>query len=1054
MAQSFEVDEYGVTVTRQPHQTVIGRLMSTFGGTRADQDRRISIALGDLKAIAEELGDELTIEEGRIRMSHRTVGSLPLEAAEVLGLPPLVDLTLRTDVAGVIGSPEFRFTHEWMRGGRRESVRRHGAILWTSGKGFDGMRRLPRWILDALDVSDRFQSEADLDEHWAALARFRRALDPGARMDEIDLDARHSMADFLAGLKVTLADRFSISPKEDGRFDVVPFSGEAIEEVQREGEQVGEDAAEIQDVNLRTFQDLVIARGARDAYKLGSDNYIVIDPSAAPVLRLMAKMQHADQGARVDFVRNPRRLIAEAIAEQLHKRGKLEGLSAAEEEEFIERAAEPIFIETMEYSARVVGLTIYQRPAVSLTGSETTWLPEVFGGEAAKIVENLPQRRIEKLIGQIEEAIEEGKDGVDVAGQTILANSETVIALKRRLADLRGEAPADEDESPLIDDGDEPSESGGDGEKPKPTDASGSWHGPIILETVDNLEELGWEAKVKPRTPLIGSDIPDVVRAELRPHQADSFRWMVDAWSAGLPGVLNADEQGLGKTLQAICFLAWMKENMAQREEGGRTNPVLIVAPTSLLVNWQNEVHRHLAPPALGNVIRLYGTSLGGRKREGHQGVETKSGTALLDFSELEEAIKEGRGHRYWILTTYTTLTNYQHSLGRIRFSTAVFDEIQELKNPSSMRSRAALAVNADFRLGLTGTPIENSAIDLWAIMEQLTPGLLDVLSEFRKRYGVPEEGNMKELHDLIFLGKGKLPPVGLRRMKEEVARDLPEKRRLIHPRPMPEEQAIEYEAARGKLATGTKGSALKMLHHIRSVSVHPNATVQVEDDVFVAMSARLQAVLDLLKEIRDRKERALVFIESIRIQYRFIEIIKQEFGLPAVDLINGNTSIRHRQEIVDRFQKNLKYDGGFGVLVLAPKAAGTGLTLTAATHVIHLSRWWNPAVEEQCNDRVHRIGQTLPVNVHVPMAVHPGRQHNSFDCLLHSLMVRKRRLATAALWPMGDTRDDTSKLQQMLSEDHATASGDPVKAAMIRMFERDQVPLPDQNPDGSIEYF
>lgn len=177
--------------------------------------------------------------------------------------------------------------------------------------------------------------------------------------------------------------------------------------------------------------------------------------------------------------------------------------------------------------------------------------------------------------------------------------------------------------------------------------------------------------------------------------------------------------------------------------------------------------------------------------------------------------------------------------------------------------------------------------------------------------------------------------------------------------------------------------------------------------------------------------------------------------GLAAFSgLINGNTSIRRRQEIVDRFQKNLKHDGGFGVLVLAPKAAGTGLTLTAATHGIHLSRWWNPAVEEQCNDRVHRIGQTLPVTVHVPMAVHPGRQHNSFDCLLHSLMVRKRRLAAAALWPMGDTRDDASKLQQMLSEDDETASGDPVKAAMVRMFERDQVPLPDQNPNGSIECY
>lgn len=218
-------------------------------------------------------------------------------------------------------------------------------------------------------------------------------------------------------------------------------------------------------------------------------------------------------------------------------------------------------------------------------------------------------------------------------------------------------------------------------------------------------------------------------------------------------------------------------------------------------------------------------------------------------------------------------------------------------------------------------------------------------------------------------------------------------------------------------------------------------------------MSARLQAALQILREIRDRRERALVFIEHVRMQHRFIELLKREFSLARVDLINGKTPIPRRQAIVTRFQEHLKRDGGFDVLVLGPKAAGTGLTLTAATHVIHLSRWWNPAVEEQCNDRVHRIGQTRPVTVHIPMAIHPGYQHNSFDCLLHSLMTRKRRLASVALWPMGDTEDDAARLQQMLNEDATAASADPVQAAMIRMFERDDMPLPSANPDGSIPY-
>jgi hypothetical protein len=155
----------------------------------------------------------------------------------------------------------------------------------------------------------------------------------------------------------------------------------------------------------------------------------------------------------------------------------------------------------------------------------------------------------------------------------------------------------------------------------------------------------------------------------------------------------------------------------------------------------------------------------------------------------------------------------------------------------------------------------------------------------------------------------------------------------------------------------------------------------------------------------------------------------------------------------VNRFQLHLQNDGGFDLLVLGPKAAGVGLTLTAATHVIHLSRWWNPAVEEQCNDRVHRIGQTRPVSIHAPMAVHPGYRENSFDCLLHSLMNRKRKLAKSALWPMGDTEGDVAELQKMLNADKQESSGDPLHSALAAMFRRDSQSFSAIDPNGTVEY-
>lgn len=1025
-------DQKGITLTFQSRQSLLDRLLSRRTDLDFDHDERLSFALADLRATAEEVGDDVEISADRIRLSHRTLSAISSETADALGLPPLVDLTLRTDVTGQIGGSDFRLTHNWTRAGRKEVARRTGAILETSGDGADGLRRLPRWMLDALEVADRFQGGSDLDEHWAALARFRRALEPGVRMDGSDPEARVGMTDFLSGLEVTLTDRFSISPRGEDQFAIVPFLGETVEAAEREGEQVSEAQAELQDGRLLAFQDRAFARGARPAYKLGAQSYLVVDPAAAPVLKVMTEMQRADPVTRSAFVKNPRLRITEAVTDHLRSKGQLDGLTPSAEQELIEQAAEPAFVETREYSERVIGLTVYEKPSLEIAGSGTTWLPEAFTAAATETIEAMAPDQIQELIKRVETAIAAGEPAISVGEAEIPATPVSRAVLEQRLEQV---LKTDELEKRL-------------GEKEDLDQRTG----PIILDTAANLDELTWAAKISPRTSFAPGTLPDVVKSSLKGHQTDSFRWKLDAWEAGLPGVLNADEQGLGKTLQAIAFLAWMKENMS-RSESGRAGPVLVVAPTSLLVNWEEEVDKHLQAPGLGNVVRLYGSALGGRKRPGLQGVETKSGNAVLDLGDIGEAIQEGRGHRYWVLTTYTTLTNYQHSLAKVPFSTAVFDEIQTVKNPVSLRAKAALAVNADFRIGLTGTPIENSTVDLWAIMEQLTPGRFGSLKAFRERFGEPEEGNMRELYALMFEKQEGLPPVALRRLKEEVARDLPEKTRRIHPRLMPDAQAAAYEKARGALASGSRGGALKMLHHIRSVSVHPDAASPAEDAAYIGMSARLVAAIEVLKEVRDRGERALVFIEHVKMQHRFIELVKREFGLARVDLINGSTAIPRRQEIVNRFQRHLDRDEGFDLLVLGPKAAGTGLTLTAATHVIHLSRWWNPAVEEQCNDRVHRIGQTRPVTVHVPMAIHPGYQQNSFDCLLHSLMTRKRRLASSALWPMGDTEEDASRLQAMLADGGTVASGDPVEAAMELMFQRDGVQVESTYPDGSIGY-
>jgi superfamily II DNA or RNA helicase len=1001
-------------------QRLFGKAHPADLGHLPPEEHDLLLAIGDLRALGDEAPGSLHIGAREIVMSHRLAASLDGKTAALLGLPPLVDLTLKTDVEGLVGSPNFRLHYEWQRHGQRQPVQRQGAILKTA----DGDRRLPLWILEAVEMADAF-GKGNEAQHWEALARFRQALDPGVSVTASTPTARVSMTDFLSNLEVRLADRFAITPNASADdFEVLPFSKRRVGDGSDPGveEGISEADSELAGQPLREFQKRVRERGALPAYLLARGSYLVIDRSAVPALETLASVQKEPAAERAAFIRNPRARITAAYERALHERGQLEGLSPEAQEEAVENAAGPALVETKEYSERVIGVAVFKKPDSDFSSSGTTWLPEDFARKWAEHVSRLSDQALTDLREQVQAAIADQRPTVQTGDLELPARPEAVNLIDTAIAERKHVATED-DTSPEPD------------------------KGPVVLETLDNFDELRWQADLRPRKATISGDPPSTILTPLKEHQVGSFNWQVAAWRSGLPGILNADEQGLGKTLQTIAFLAWLKDHMAKAASGER-GPVLVVAPTSLLQNWEQEVERHLRKPGLGHLIRLYGSSTKGRKLSGASGLDTDTGEAKLDLEFLREAVAEGRAHRFWILTTYTTLCNYQHSLQRIRFSAVVFDEIQTLKNPASLRANAGRSVNADFRIGLTGTPIENSVVDLWAVMDALGSDALGPLSQFRQRYAAFDKDNMAELHGRVFKPAGAFPPLGLRRLKQDVAKDLEPKRRRLHPRLMPPKQEAHYEDAKLKLASGGLGAALKALHHLRTVSVHPAIG---EDDGFIEASARLRATFDILREIARRRDKVLVFIEHRQMQYRFIELVRSEFGLERVDLINGDTPIPQRQAIVNRFQRHLQNDGGFDVLVLGPKAAGTGLTLTAATHVIHLSRWWNPAVEEQCNDRTHRIGQTRPVTVHVPMAIHSGYREQSFDCLLQSLMQRKLHLAQAALWPMGDTSDDVGELQRVLMADERQTGGDPLRSAITAMFERDQFPPPRFDQDGSV---
>lgn len=1026
MALELNYDQSGITLRLPAAQGGLRRLFRKPSALSLRQlpvtERDLICAIADLLELSADDPGNLRLSDDSIWISHEVASQLHAADAATLGLPRPVDLTFSTEVEGVVGAANFRLVYRWSKAGHRQTPPRVGAILETG----QGPRLIPHWMLKAIEVADGARLQADDATDWEALARFRQALEPGLQMSRGDSAARMSMTDFLSGLEVRLADSFSLSPNGQATdFEVVPFSRERLQnsDANRDGE-VDESQGELTGEALHAFQRRLRDRGALSAYRVKPGSYLIVDSRAMTVLRAMAEKQRGSLDERREFISNPRPAITAAVEAELERRGVLEGLDAAGIEETVEALAGPSLVETAQFSSRVVGLKVYEPepppPGIAAGGS---WMPEDFGRKLKEFLGGQTKPELERLREEVSEAIAMGQDNIVRDGLTIPARPETLQTIDARLA------------------GDEPTDVEAD-EPPGST-------GPIVLDSKSNLRELQWFAELRPRKGISRS-LPSLVRTPLKPHQTESFDWQVSAWEAGLPGVLNADEQGLGKTLQTIAFLTWLQSNMIAPSQ---RKPLLVVAPTSLLMNWEQEVERHLGDPGLGHVIRLYGSGTESRKRVGQAGKDIDSGESKLDLEFLHEAVAEGRAHRFWVLTTYTTLTNYQHSLATIPFAAAVYDEIQTLKNSRSMRSAAARGVMADFTIGLTGTPIENSVLDIWSIMDQVASGRLDTEANFLERYRNPDAANMADLHARIFKPQKDIPPTGVRRLKSQVAKDLPAKSRRLYPRLMPKAQELAYEDAKLKLAQGGLGAALKMLHHIRAVSVHPDLDGMQPNDDFIDASARLTACFELIRRIRAAGERALVFIEHRRMQYRFIELAKAEFNLSRIDLINGDTPIKSRQDIVNRFQAH-GTEPGFDMLVLGPKAAGTGLTLTAATHVIHLSRWWNPAVEEQCNDRVHRIGQTKPITVHLPMAIHGGYRENSFDCLLNSLMQKKRSLAESALWPMGDTDSDSDQLQAMVSEsaDQSPKGGDAVRLAIEAMFSREDLGAPDWQPDGSVQ--
>ncbi|MBZ4413191.1 DEAD/DEAH box helicase [Myxococcus sp. XM-1-1-1] len=475
---------------------------------------------------------------------------------------------------------------------------------------------------------------------------------------------------------------------------------------------------------------------------------------------------------------------------------------------------------------------------------------------------------------------------------------------------------------------------------------------------------------------------PDALRATLRPYQARGLHWLDTLASLGL-GACLADDMGLGKTVQVLAFLLRRLER-APRE----VRPTLLVAPTSVVGNWEREVAR-FAP-----LLRL----------TPHYG------------AERARAVKDlPRGPGSLVLTSYGLLRRDAELLARVDWATVVLDEAQNIKNAASATARAARALCASERFALTGTPVENRLAELWSILEFANPGLLGPLETFRRELALPIEryGSQDAAQRLRRI----TGPFVLRRLKSDpnIIADLPAKNEMKVVCTLTREQASLYKAVvdeelrRIEDADGIerRGRVLALLLFTKQIANHP-AQYLGESGPLPGRSGKLARVTEMLDEALSAGDKALVFTQFREMGDRLVAHLSEQLGQEVL-FLHGGTSRKARDALVRRFQEE---PHGPRVFVLSVKAGGTGLNLTAASHVFHYDRWWNPAVEDQATDRAYRIGQTRAVQVH--KLVCAGTVEEKIDTLLE----QKRRLAervvgTGEHWV---TELDTAALRELFS--------------------------------------
>lgn len=485
--------------------------------------------------------------------------------------------------------------------------------------------------------------------------------------------------------------------------------------------------------------------------------------------------------------------------------------------------------------------------------------------------------------------------------------------------------------------------------------------GPELLQTALTEEYRGAKVKLDAKARKLiddllkgeGTELPDGLKAKLRPYQLRGYEWMYKNSRLGF-GSLIADDMGLGKTLQVIAVLLKLKEDGELQKQKG-----LIIVPTTLLTNWKKEIQKFA--PSLSTHI-YHGSN------------------RTLDPLENADLL----------ITTYGVVRSESAKLSKLKWLTVVIDEAQNIKNPTTAQTKAVKKINAPVKIAMSGTPVENRLSEYWSIFDFSNKGYLGKISKFKERFAQPIEIERDQYALKRF--RKITEPFILRRVKSDksIIQDLPDKiEKDQYCQLTPEQTALYQSVVENTMKTieesegiARRGLILKLITALKQVCNHPKQFLK-KGKSDPGMSGKAQFLLDLIRYTLENGEKTLIFTQYQEMGKLLVEMLEEAFGIEA-SFLHGGVSRKQRDKMVEDFQNNHTTR----IMLLSLKAGGTGLNLTAASNVIHYDLWWNPAVEAQATDRAYRIGQKNNVMVHRFIT------QNTFEEKINKLLLNKKELA------------------------------------------------------------